>query len=472
MRSWIYRSAFTTGLAAFVIAVVTAFPASAQDPFAGMDWGDAGAAAVDETTGDETGQPFGTAPFTLTGYNATTVAVIFDDLPESDPEPSVGANNRLRLKGEWGPQPNLEFRFELTHESTSGAVNDYVRSGQLGFGDTTEAQSQDLGDDFTQTLAFDHAYGTAALGSIDLSFGKQPLAWGVGYSYNPTDVVNTIGFLQRGFEDETPGTTSVVTTWTADSGFSLTGYVAFEDRTHSSLALEDGADPNRIPVGIRMQAFVGSFDTSLSATREAYLVSAEDSRIEVDYKIGMDFVGTLFGLGVYGEATLAAPTNDSESEIDFDAEWEIDDALFSVLGIEYLIGSGIFRDAEIKLESLYYGPGSEDKDSYDYLSVRDGDDLLLGRNYIFLYASDSFGDGYLSATVGTLANLDDLSALLTFEAEYTFDNDFEFTVGTSIPFGGDEGDEFDGRATLPSPEGAIRTDLYSPTVLTELRINF
>lgn len=117
--------------------------------------------------------------------------------------------------------------------------------------------------------------------------------------FNPTSKAAAVPFLDT-VSEETPGTLGVVPSVSfLDGLLSVQGYVAFQEKSHSTSTL--GADGNwaNLPFGLKLQGIVGSFDLSTSWIKEVLYLSDEDKYTRKHY-IEVDLVGAIWNFGVYG----------------------------------------------------------------------------------------------------------------------------------------------------------------------------
>lgn len=93
-------------------------------------------------------------------------------------EAEMGNTLYMRLKGDSEPEDGLHFHFEASYTGSTG--------NQI------------------ESFAVDHLWGAAAIGPLDLQFGKMPIAWGTGYVFNPTARTSSSAFMDT-ISEETPG---------------------------------------------------------------------------------------------------------------------------------------------------------------------------------------------------------------------------------------------------------------------------
>ncbi|WP_319561087.1 hypothetical protein [Marispirochaeta sp.] len=455
---------------AFTLMTTITWAQEIQDDWS-SGWSDAvesESAAVGGEHGDSSA--FAGTAAALYGYVETIGVTQF---PSGD-SPAVGSSTRARLKGEWHPEERITARVEMLYEQQLGIANGLVGLNSAGINPQPEIQAENQQDDFTQSFTVDHVYAIVNLDRVDVSLGRMPIAWGVGYVFNPTDRVNTAGSLQ-GSEEETPGTGAVSLAFHFPFAWSLESYLAFEPGGTGGAALVEMSQADNLPFGVRLRGNVLGFDLSLSALRgvwysgEAggYDISVDPAvaaeKWEVDYRLGADAIGNIGPLGAYVEAALALPQ--TGNEIDFgatrDSAYSLERALDTVVGLEYITRN----DVSFKVEYAHLGGGAAHKDSYDPSRVLSGRAITMGRDYLFLYASGIVAE-FWELTFGTLGNLRDGSVVLTHEVIYDIRDNMELTASATVPFG-KRGSEYDGRVS--ALDGV---DLYATEVNLGVRVSF
>ncbi len=381
------------------------------------------------------------------GYLVDYLAV---SLPGEGEESDVGNILYLRLKGDFRPENKLSFHAELTYRADLGNQNPYALLSKYGLPGLD--QSEFPFEDFNQTVSIDHAYGSLNLGRADIQFGKIPLAWGTGYVFNPTARVAHSSFLDN-VTEETPGTFALVPSFALSERLALSGYLAFQDKSHGTTAEPEDGDWDRLPWGLKAQAVAGAFDLSVSFLKE---VTPEREA----WYAGADFAGAAGNFGVYGEAALNIPYEAGKFSF-YGTSW--DKLLEACLGFDYTI-PGI--DLETRFEYYHYGPGATDPDDYDVSEVLSGTKSVQGEEYLFLMLSRVFID-YLKLSTSALINLNDGSFALLPEASYDLLDNFQISAGCPLYFG-PEGSEFRGEYEISGNP----VDLTVPTFYVKAKLSF
>jgi hypothetical protein len=408
----------------------------------------AGMGLAAEQGGD---QSFSDEKMSMYGYATSYASVDFRELPSRGSD--LGGIFYLRVKGDFRPQDGLFFHVEASYDARTGYQNSFVLARDYGLAAPGSPS-------YVQKFAIDQAWGSASFGDLSLQFGKLPIGWGSAYVFNPTQRAARVGLLDPVI-DETPGTLALMPSWSPADALRLSGYLAFQDRSHrDSIAAGDGAWEN-LPFGARLQTTIGSFDLSASLIKEVeYRESA--ASYGRSWFAGADAAGAIWDFGVYAEAALRLPMGEDG------LSWEPDgfnfkDDLELAAGFDYT-----FSALELELRAEYYrqGSGESDKARYDVLSVLSGERLVQAEDYLFARAERTFAD-YLKLSAGGLLNLDDRSAIAMAEILYEALDNLELKLGAVLPWG-PSGSEFDGRYDL----GAGEFDLMRPSVYASCKLSF
>jgi len=232
-------------------------------------------------------------------------------------------------------------------------------------------------------VVFDRAYLGMSLPFADVTAGRQRIAWGMAYLWNPTDAFNPFTLDFAVAEEERRGVDGVRVEVPLGplSGLDI-------------VALTSG-DLTKTRKGIRTKTNIGMYDVSAS-----YVASGEEGS-----QIGFDTSGELFGLGVKAEAAFAFP-GDS------------DDYTRYVLGWNYTFDNGIGVDME------YYYNG-QDKVLQDYM-------------YFGLHR---LPDELTVLRLSVLSNMDDSSFIVYPSYSRNIHENVDLSL-ESLLVGGDSGTEF------------------------------
>jgi hypothetical protein len=341
-----------------------------------------------------------------------------------------------RLKGDWNPGDNLSFHAELDYNASVGNLNP---GGAI------------------QSASLDHLWGSVNLGRFDVQFGKMPIAWGTGYFFNPTAKASAIPFLEL-VSEETPGTVGIVPSVSFLGGYlSLQGYMAFQEKSHSSSLLGNTGDWANLPLGVKLQGIAGSFDLSAGWIREVLYVEITAPKFLRTHYLSADLAGAIWNFGVYGEAALKM-WDESEEKLAFQNE-PLLDLLDVCVGFDYFIPG---LEIDTRVEYYHQGLGEPDKSKYDFNKQLTGEQLVLAEDYLLIYLERSFLDYFSIGTTGVI-NINDGS--FAFVPELSGEPYGNFLVGLgAMLFYGPEGSEFDGE--YPG------FDITEPSVYLRCKLSF
>jgi len=364
-----------------------------------------------------------------------------------------------RLKGDWNPGDNLSFHMELAYQGSVGNQNigliyeDYGVSG---------ADPSIYG-----SVQIDHFWGSANLGRFDVQFGKLPIAWGTAYFFNPTARVAVAPFLET-VAEETPGTMGVVPSVSfLDGLLSLQGYIAFEDKSHFPIALQEERGWEYLPFGLKLQGIIGSFDLSASWIKEVAITQING--YQRNHYAGVDIVGAVWNFGVYAEAAVKLWDEENKGfAFEDDPFWDL---LELSIGFDYFIP---FVEIDTRLEYFHYGPGETNTNDYDVRKLILGDQMVLGEDYMLLYLERSFLD-YFTVKAAGIANVNDGSFIVAPELSGQPFNNLDVGLG-AMYLSGSHGSEYNGEfsydafeAIIPDP-GVL--DFTEPAVYLRCKLSF
>lgn len=359
---------------------------------------------------------------TISGYMESTGLVVIPR-NSADIDPKIGLQNLLRLRSVFEPSSNLSVTVETEYLDRRGAANPQIRSEIIGLPEkenTLPASNQ---------FSFDYVYGSLSWKNLDLRVGRQPLAWGTAYAFNPTDLINasSLGDL-AGIEPS--GIVAIAPNLTLGSSWGVEAYLGFEDQDRLTEHTQTIKKTEHFPLGIRLRSFMDAWDWSIGYARSSQTGHHKDGSgfLTKDY-FTAEVVGPALGFTVYGETAVQLNNNDSN-------------------GIDAALGfqNQIFGNLGIQLEYHRKATGEVIKKDYDpYLRLQ-GE--LVARDYLVAVADFFILNDDMHIVAASLVNINDGSLALVPEATYTLFQDFELVLGASWFMGGNE-TEFDGRFKLP-----------------------
>jgi hypothetical protein len=302
------------------------------------------------------------------------------------------------------------------------------------------------------SLSIMNMYGIYNTKKIELTLGRQPLAFGTGYAWNPVDVFNHKDFLDP--SSELRGVDAVRLRWQILNRLSLDGVYrlgSIPDNSDAFLEMKWGIGSLDISVlasnnlihSLRYQAVSSSlFDPSM------FEFPVLDSSIfnnlfpifyypKINFQLverkqyGLTFSTELMGMGIHGEYGHNTELNRIDDTKRTYQQW--------LLGLDYTFNNGLYFMYEwMKNEN---GLSSiDDLDIQRYLQYMSGEHLSLFRNYSFINLSYGLK---IPVVLNTFAifNHDDISFTITPSAQWTL-NDYLVFNGFVGFNGGDAKSEF------------------------------
>ena len=281
------------------------------------------------------------------------------------------------------------------------------------------------------TMYLDNAYARLSFGRFAVTAGKQQISLGTGYFTNPIDVFNTKDALDPTYEQ--PGHYAVRLDWYPGYRFSCMGLytpVAYDWENSGKL--------------IRAKLGFGHFDVSVSgyqyqySTTDFYTFSVTQQRRTL---VGIDVVGELLGLGVWGEGAY----NFLDTADDF---YEF------VVGGDYTFESGLYTMIEYHHNSL----GKSDHQQYDlndWMRFITGETKTISQDQMYGLIQYPLTDLILVGG-SVLFCASDQSAALVPMLYYSLFENVELTCMLNV-YVGEEGKNYSSRL---GSGGFIRANVY------------
>lgn len=342
---------------------------------------------------------------------------------------------RARLKVRAKPENwlTLDVDYEVyglwgdTVEFLEQAGSASVGSGRPGFaGSGGRPRFMDMESNIVEERRFRLSHGIDRLrlrlesGSMELSLGRQPVSWGSGMFWTPTDMFGSFAPTEID-RDEKSGLDVIRLTFSRPDGAALD--VVVEPLDVDSPGAADTADS---AAGLRASAHVGEYD-----------VSACGGYVAGDWLAGGDFRGYLGNAGFHGEALYSwVQETDGRNNLKL------------ALGLDYSFN--VRWQPYVLVEYYHNGAGSGDGAGYASVlaepSVQRG--LIRGTTY-------NVGRNYLGASVTltltplvrcqnqTIVNLGDGSASEYVSLSWSVGDNSDLTAGV-LGSAGPAGTEFGG----------------------------
>ncbi len=270
----------------------------------------------------------------------------------------------------------------------------------------------------TDGIELDRAVLKLFFNKFDLYFGKQLIAWGAGYAFNPTDVWN----MKNPMDPEAPkkGTNA------------LRAEVPLGAAAGLSLVASTGSDFSHSSGGARLKGFFKGFDLSMSAMK-VHTPDRELAGLPKKIMAGADMAGQVFDVGVWAEGAWNNPVYDEYTKTD-SAYFQAD------AGLDYTFENGLY----VLGEYFYNGLGKNDPDKYsgnDLINMFSGEMPGFGRNYAMAGLRREFFIKY-NFSVFSLTNISDGSFMLLPMVEYSFSDNISVELRGQAPIGDGKKSEY------------------------------
>lgn len=338
----------------------------------------------------------------------------------------VSDYNKVRLDIHTDWQENLSFNADLIVQSYHGKTEfnllDFIPSEVTSL---YSAQTNLPLDSLMSAFSFsyendcflDNAYLSYYSKHFNLRVGKQQLAWGSGYAWNPTDLFNAKNLMDPTYEK------TGVNAIKAEIPFLKEGKI--------TAIYSPSEDFDKSTYAFQIKENTLGFDLSacyIMRNYSSYDYYTFQESLENQKMLGFDFSGSILSVGVHGEASV----NFMETSENFQQY---------LVGADYTFSNGIFLMAE------YYFNGKGENSSSDYtmnswMSMLGEYGENLGKNYIYAGQSLPIGD-YLTYSNYVIVNTNDKSAMIMPWFDFLFGDNITLTNSIFIPLG-ESNSEFGG----------------------------
>ncbi len=257
---------------------------------------------------------------------------------------------------------------------------------------------------------------------FDIYIGRQMIAWGTGYGFNPTDVWNKKSPLD-------PNAPKVGVN-------AMRMEIPFGSISGLSLVVSPGADFEHSSGGFRVKGNLGGYDFSLCGMR---IMNADMELLGLPKKViaGVDMAGQIGDVGVWSECVVVNPVYMNMDYTGFDSLY-----IQADLGLDYTFTNGLYT----MLEYYYNGLGQYTSDNYsfrDFLNMFGGEMSGMGQNYLMFGITKDMFDHYI-LSLFALGNLNDQSVILLPSLEYSFHDNISLKLSSQIGLGDDKKTEYGG----------------------------
>jgi len=328
-------------------------------------------------------------------------------------EPAIDSVSELQGQFDWG---TMDYQLSLDASLFLGTANLNPLSGDTG----------GLG------LQLNKLYFQSWFEKGEFKAGKQRIAWGSGYFYNPTDVINPVD--PASFEFERKSTPCLYGNYFLDRGTLEAVLVAdfqpvgpatdSQADAYAQILNPDWTGIVEMPAGwqeeweaaIRYSTMIGDFDTAFLYYhgREDFPVNAVNlttGQVAFSYPqkdtLGLSFSGTIQpgteeSIGVWGEMTYSwLPSAEHYSQFIMGADYTFDNGLHLLAEYYY---DGSYR--------IFFGNAGEDF-CYHFLCVE----------------ADQYITDLLQLSVEAISPLDLKGQVLSLQGNYSLSDNLEINAG-------------------------------------------
>lgn len=241
----------------------------------------------------------------------------------------------------------------------------------------------------------DRLYFQQSFSWMDLTIGRQRIAWGSGRVWNPTDLFNPLNPAALGKIEK-------------DGVDATLAKIRLGNFTDVSAVWNPQRDWHRHNAGVRFRTNVSEFDIS------ALGGSFDDRAVG-----GLDIAGNLFDAGVRFEGAWTGPSSGFAPVV---ARY--------IVGVDYQFTADIYGLAEFH----HNGTGSSDRRSYNLLALARGEVLNLACDYVAI-SSTILLHPLVTFSLTSIANLNDGSGFVNGSAAYAATDELSIALGAQVFWG-------------------------------------
>ncbi|MBN1307722.1 MAG: hypothetical protein JXA18_07390 [Chitinispirillaceae bacterium] len=271
-----------------------------------------------------------------------------------------------------------------------------------------------------EKLVMDRALIKLFFKGCDLFIGRQTIAWGTGYAFNPTDIWNKKNPLDPGAPKTGINALRIEIPFGSSSGLCMIA--------------SPGADFGRSSGGFRLKGTIAGYDLSACAMR---IMNADMKLLAIPPRImaGADMAGQIGEVGVWMEGAAFNPVYGGKNYTDFDSLYVQLDA-----GCDYTFENGLY----LMLEYYYNGLGQTASDNYhaaDLVNMFSGAMSGFGRNYLLYGMRKTLFDRF-TISAFALGNMNDRSVMFLPALEYVVSDNISVEIGGQIGIGDKQETEY------------------------------
>ncbi len=321
----------------------------------------------------------------------------------------------------------------VVHDQLSTSVRSDAWDSELAFGRGTPPPrwlplSWDLTDDPTMTVknSVDWLYASYTRGSLTITAGRQPITFGRGKLWKPSDLVGAFTLTEVDTEYK-PGADALRVDWSPSASTTATLVAAAGELGNQATA--EPADQDDFEANLNGSAALARVKHSLGKGEIGFL----GGYVRRDVVVGVDGVWDTGSFEIYGEATATWVADRPASAIQSPTADEGDVVGKALIGATFRHGKLTFGP-----EAFYDGFGAAEPETYLAVAtsgrVAVGEQTTLGKAYLGGVAD--WEAHPLVHVVGMgLANLYDPSGLVSIGLNYSIADNALAQLGGYLPLG-------------------------------------
>ena len=364
--------------------------------------------------------------FDLFGYYENQTSSTVNNTPD------FLSYNKLRLDFDKNISDDISLNsnivFQTYHGMTFVSILDYLPKELLAdYSLETGISIDSLKENYTfsseDEIFLDNAFLSLYQKHFNLRIGKQQIALGTGYAWNPTDIYNDKNILDPTYEKR--GVNAVK----FEIPFSSEGMI-------TSIA-SIGKNWEETTKSVHLKQFLFGYDLEISYARRkhsSFDYYAMNENLEDRYLFGFSFSGALMGIGIWSETAFNKMSGS-------------DDYYQGIIGADFTFENGLYLMSEYYYNEL----GQQDENDYEFTDWMNlfADGTNLGRDYLYLGESYSLAE-LIEWSNYIIVNLNDKSFTYTPWLSFSLNDNVDFDLTANIPYGNDDSEfsQFDENITV------------------------
>ncbi len=255
------------------------------------------------------------------------------------------------------------------------------------------------GDQYLLRQRLFRAFVSFYFNDIQFTVGRQRIAWGTGYVWNPTDLFNPFNPAAIELEEK-------------EGVDALYLYVPLGGLSRAELVYAPGRGSLKKRVAAKLGSHFHGFDFSFMS-----------GLFQNRWVVGGDFAGSIGGAGLRGEFAYSYESSGQ-------------DFFRAILNTDYNFPDDLY----VFLEIYFNGAGSSSKKNYNFNALFSGEVFNLAQHYVAISLNKNITPLF-EVSFYTIFNFDDGSQLLGPSLVYSLATNLEWAMSAYF-FNGSSGSEF------------------------------